>query len=84
MDDKKYGTGEYKVVYCSYEANWSPMHLELLKAQGLQPANKRKAIVLLTHDPLKQSWSVVTSDHADSDKKFTTQNVERVLRRVQQ
>jgi hypothetical protein len=83
MDDKKYGTAEYKVVYCSYEATWSPIHLELLKAQGLQPENKRKAVVLLTRDPLKQSWSVAISDHADSDKKFTTHKVEIILSRVQ-
>jgi hypothetical protein len=82
VDDKKYGIKEYKVVYCSYEANWSPMYLELKKALGLHPANKRKAIVLLTHDPLKQSWSVVTSDDADSDKEFTTKNVESVLNRI--
>jgi hypothetical protein len=84
IDDKKYGTDEYKVVYISYNAPYDQTHLEWQTAAGVKYAYKQKAIVLLKYDPFKEVWSMVTLDHADSEKDFATRNVESALRRVQQ
>jgi hypothetical protein len=46
---------------------------------GVGLADARKGVVLLKNDPFAGRWIVLTSDLADADKEFNTNNVASLL-----
>jgi hypothetical protein len=76
---QKKGTDEFRVVFITYRAEWSPYTLALVNLSGGSISHDRKAIMLFKNDPFRGKWKFLVGDYGDADKEFTTNNVNATL-----
>ena len=73
------GVTDYRTVLVTYDALWTPEYRQMSALGGVGLADARKGVVLLKNDPFAGRWIVLTSDLADADKEFNTNNVASLL-----
>jgi hypothetical protein len=73
------GTDEYRIVMCTFKAQWTPEWKQVSAIRGYPLSEDRKAITLFKFDPFKPEWVMVTQDLANKDAEFKTNFVSKKL-----
>jgi hypothetical protein len=76
---QKKGVDEYRIVMCTYKAQWTPEYKQVRAILGNSLSEDWKAIILLKFDPFKSEWVWIASDVVNKDAEFTTNNVSKKL-----
>ena len=95
-EELKRGIDDYRVVLLTLKVDWSDEYLELMATTqkiknvfdgkcahcvgGPQYRPDRKMRALLKYDEFKALWTIVTTDEANSEEPFVTDNVNTYLK----